>query len=84
MIVCGQVEEPVLHPGQIEACNEVFTPNQADFDKAVQILAAYRHATEVEGRDCVLLGGTVHDEATLDAACTRLRRFCEDLPRRGR
>src|ERR1039457_6388723 len=32
----------VLHPGQIEACNEVFTPSQADFDKAVQILAAYR------------------------------------------
>jgi aspartate/methionine/tyrosine aminotransferase len=24
------------------------------------------------------------DEATLDAACTRLRRFCEDLPHRGR
>ena len=38
----------VLHPGQIEPCNEVFTPSQADFDKAVQILDAYRHATEVE------------------------------------
>jgi aspartate/methionine/tyrosine aminotransferase len=23
------------------------------------------------------------DEATLDAACTRLRRFCEDLSRRA-
>ena len=25
----------VLHPGQIEPCNEVFTPSQEDFDKAV-------------------------------------------------
>jgi len=54
----------VLHPGQIEACNEVFTPSQTDFDKAVQILAAYRHATEVEGRGAVMLGDEMIDEAS--------------------
>jgi citrate lyase subunit beta / citryl-CoA lyase len=54
----------VLHPGQIEPCNDVFTPSQADFDKAVQILGAYRHATEVERRGAVMLGDEMIDEAS--------------------
>jgi citrate lyase subunit beta/citryl-CoA lyase len=54
----------VLHPGQIEPCNEVFTPSQADFDKAVEILEAYRHATEVERRGAVMLGDEMIDEAS--------------------
>ena len=53
----------VLHPGQIEPCNEVFTPGQKDFDRAVQILEAYRHATE-EGRGAVMLGDEMIDEAS--------------------
>ena len=54
----------VLHPGQIEPCNEVFTPSQADFDKAVEILDAYRHATEVDRRGAVMLGDEMIDEAS--------------------
>ena len=54
----------VLHPGQIEPCNEVFTPSQEDFDKAVQILDAYRHATEVERKGAVMLGDEMIDEAS--------------------
>ena len=54
----------VLHPGQIEPCNEVFTPSQAAFDKAVQILEAYRHATEVDRRGAVMLGDEMIDEAS--------------------
>ncbi len=54
----------VLHPGQIEPCNDVFTPSQKDFDRAVQILDAYRHATEVEGRGAVMLGDEMIDEAS--------------------
>jgi citrate lyase subunit beta / citryl-CoA lyase len=54
----------VLHPGQIEPCNDVFTPSQADFDKAVEILEAYRHATEVERRGAVMLGDEMIDEAS--------------------
>jgi citrate lyase subunit beta / citryl-CoA lyase len=54
----------VLHPGQIEPCNDVFTPSQADFDKAVQILDAYRHATEVERKGAVMLGDEMIDEAS--------------------
>jgi citrate lyase subunit beta/citryl-CoA lyase len=54
----------VLHPGQIEPANEVFTPSQADFDKAVQILEAYRQATEVERKGAVMLGDEMIDEAS--------------------
>ncbi len=54
----------VLHPGQIEPANEVFTPSQQAFDKAVRILEAYRHATEVERRGAVMLGDEMIDEAS--------------------
>ncbi|TMF15627.1 MAG: CoA ester lyase [Chloroflexi bacterium] len=54
----------VLHPGQIEPANEVFTPSQEDFDKAVRILDAYRHATEVERKGAVMLGDEMIDEAS--------------------
>jgi citrate lyase subunit beta/citryl-CoA lyase len=54
----------VLHPGQIEPCNEVFTPSQEDFDKAAHILDAYRHATEVERKGAVMLGDEMIDEAS--------------------
>ena len=54
----------VLHPGQIDACNEAFTPTQEQFDKAVRILEAYRHATEVERRGAVMLGDEMIDEAS--------------------
>ena len=54
----------VLHPGQIAPANEVFTPSQEDFDKAVRILDAYRHATEVERKGAVMLGDEMIDEAS--------------------
>ncbi len=66
----------VLHPGQIEPCNDVFTPSQADFDKAVQILEAYRHATEVERRGAVMLGDEMIDEAS--------RKMAQQFEVRGR
>jgi citrate lyase subunit beta/citryl-CoA lyase len=54
----------VLHPGQIEPANEVFTPSQSDFDKAAQILDAYQQATEVDRRGAVMLGDEMIDEAS--------------------
>ena len=54
----------VLHPGQIDACNDAFTPSQAQFDRAVAILEAYRHATDVERRGAVMLGDEMIDEAS--------------------
>ena len=54
----------VLHPGQIEPANDVFTPSQADFDKSARILDAYRHATEVERKGAVMMGDEMIDEAS--------------------
>jgi citrate lyase subunit beta/citryl-CoA lyase len=53
-----------LHPDQIAPCNESFTPSQEQFDRAVRILEAYKHATEVERRGAVMLGDEMIDEAS--------------------
>jgi citrate lyase subunit beta / citryl-CoA lyase len=53
----------VLHPAQIEAGNEVFSPAQDDYDHAEQILDAYDRATR-EGRGAALLGDEMIDEAS--------------------
>ncbi|MFC0037609.1 HpcH/HpaI aldolase/citrate lyase family protein [Actinomadura rayongensis] len=54
----------VLHPAQIEAGNEVFSPSQDDYDHAELILDAYAYATEVEGRGAATLGDEMIDEAS--------------------
>ncbi len=54
----------VLHPAQVEAGNEVFSPAQEDYDRAELILDAYAHATEVEGRGAATLGDEMIDEAS--------------------
>jgi citrate lyase subunit beta/citryl-CoA lyase len=53
-----------LHPDQIAPCNEAFTPSQEQFDRAVTILEAYKHATEVDRRGAVMLGDEMIDEAS--------------------
>jgi citrate lyase subunit beta/citryl-CoA lyase len=56
----------VLHPGQIDAANEVYSPAQADYDRAEQILDAYEFSTsEAGGRlGAVMLGEEMIDEAS--------------------
>ncbi|WP_049574153.1 HpcH/HpaI aldolase/citrate lyase family protein [Nonomuraea sp. SBT364] len=54
----------VLHPSQIEAANEVFSPSQEDYDHAELILEAYEHYTTVEKRGAVMLGDEMIDEAS--------------------
>jgi citrate lyase subunit beta/citryl-CoA lyase len=56
----------VLHPGQLEAANEVYSPDQADYDHAELILDAYDHYTSEAGgaRGAVLLGDEMIDEAS--------------------
>ena len=56
----------VLHPSQIEIVNDVFSPSQADFDRAELILEAYAHATSAEGgaKGAVMLGDEMIDEAS--------------------
>jgi len=56
----------VLHPGQVEAANEVYSPGQEDYDHAELILDAYDHYTSEAGgkRGAVMLGDEMIDEAS--------------------
>ena len=56
----------VLHPDQIAAANEVFSPLQADYDHAENILDAYEHYTSERGgaQGAVMLGEEMIDEAS--------------------
>jgi len=56
----------VLHPDQIEAGNEVFSPRQKDYDHAELILEAYEWHTSRAGgaRGAVMLGDEMIDEAS--------------------
>jgi citrate lyase subunit beta/citryl-CoA lyase len=56
----------VLHPDQIAAGNEIFSPRQADYDHAELILEAYDWHTSAAGgaRGAVMLGDEMLDEAS--------------------
>src|SRR5437588_5748134 len=54
----------VLHPDQVTVCNEVFTPTQEQFDRAWDILDAYRKATEGDRLGAVMFGDEMIDEAS--------------------
>ncbi|MGP3967471.1 HpcH/HpaI aldolase/citrate lyase family protein [Streptomyces sp. 6N223] len=56
----------VLHPDQIAAANEIFSPSQEDYDHAELILDAYAHTTSAEGgaRGAAMLGDEMIDEAS--------------------
>ena len=56
----------VLHPTQIDAANEIFSPRQSDFDKAERILEAYEFHTSKAGggRGAVMLDDEMIDEAS--------------------
>jgi len=68
----------VLHPGQIDAANEVYSPRQEDYDHAELILEAYAwHTSEAGGlRGAVMLGDEMIDEAS--------RKMAEMLAGKGR
>jgi citrate lyase subunit beta / citryl-CoA lyase len=56
----------VLHPGQVDAANEVYSPRQDDYDHAEMILDAYAYFTSAEGgaKGAVMLGDEMIDEAS--------------------
>jgi citrate lyase subunit beta/citryl-CoA lyase len=56
----------VLNPGQVDVCNEVFSPNQTDYDHAENILDAYEWFTSEEGgkKGSAMLGDEMIDEAS--------------------
>ncbi len=56
----------VLHPGQIDAANEVYAPSQEDYDHAELILDAYDWSTSEAGgaKGSAMLGDEMIDEAS--------------------
>ena len=56
----------VLHPDQIAAGNEIFSPRQEEYDRAELILEAYEWHTSAAGgaRGAVMLGDEMIDEAS--------------------
>jgi citrate lyase subunit beta/citryl-CoA lyase len=64
----------VLNPAQAEVVNEVFSPGQADFDRAHQIVEAYRQATVVDAMGAVMLGEEMIDEASRKLALATIER----------
>ena len=56
----------VLHPGQIDAANEVFAPSQEDYDHAELILEAYDfYTSEADGKKSwAMLGDEMSADAT--------------------
>jgi citrate lyase subunit beta / citryl-CoA lyase len=66
----------VLHPGQIDVANEVYAPTQAEYERAEDILEAYRRATDVDLTGAVMDGDEMIDEAS--------RKMAEVTAMRGR
>jgi citrate lyase subunit beta/citryl-CoA lyase len=68
----------VLHPGQIDAANEVYSPRQEAYDHAELILEAYAwHTSEAGGLvGAVMLGDEMIDEAS--------RKMAEVIAGKGR
>ena len=56
----------VLHPGQIDPANEVYSPSQSDYDHAELILDAYEWFTSEAGgkKGSAMLGDEMIDEAS--------------------
>jgi citrate lyase subunit beta / citryl-CoA lyase len=66
----------VVHPDQIEPCNEIFSPSPAAYERAERILDAYSRATGDDGRGAVIFEGEMIDEAS--------RKMAEQVAARGR
>ncbi|MPZ65355.1 MAG: CoA ester lyase [Pseudonocardiaceae bacterium] len=56
----------VLHPGQIDAANQTYSPSQDDYDHAENIIDAYQWYTSEAGgrRGAAMLGDEMIDEAS--------------------
>ncbi|HET9691906.1 MAG TPA: CoA ester lyase [Acidimicrobiales bacterium] len=63
-----------LHPDQVAILNEVFSPTQAQFDRALEVLDAYATATEGDRVGAVMLGDEMIDEASRKVAVTLVAR----------
>ena len=68
----------VLHPAQVDAVNETFTPQQSEYDRAELILDAYAYWTSEAGG---MRGAVMHEDEMIDEASRKMARV---LSARGR
>jgi citrate lyase subunit beta / citryl-CoA lyase len=59
----------VLHPSQVDAGNEIYSPRPADFERAQRIMAVYTHAA---GLAQGAIGAIVVDDEMVDEAGVKL------------
>jgi malyl-CoA/(S)-citramalyl-CoA lyase len=80
--VLGYEGKWAIHPSQIAACNEVFTPAAAEVAKARRIMEAMAQAAK-EGRGAVSLDGRLIDYASIRMAEALLKK-ADAIPAGGR
>ena len=57
----------LIHPGQLEACNRIFAPAQADVERSRRIIAAFEEATS-QGRGVVTVDGRMIENLHVEEA----------------
>ena len=57
----------LIHPSQVDPCNEVFAPSEAEVASAREIIAAFDEAT-AEGRGVVTVNGRMIENLHVDDA----------------
>jgi citrate lyase subunit beta / citryl-CoA lyase len=57
----------VIHPDQIELCNEIFTPSDSEYQSASELIAKYENAKS-QGLGAISVGDLMIDEASLRSA----------------
>ena len=67
-----------IHPAQVAALNELFTPTEAEIEHARAVVAALEEAEREGGRGAVALDGQMLDEAVRVAALRVLARAATD------
>jgi citrate lyase subunit beta/citryl-CoA lyase len=57
----------LIHPSQVEPCNEVFAPSSAELEMAGRIVAAFRTA-QAEGKGVVTVDGRMIENLHVEQA----------------
>ena len=57
----------LIHPSQVEPCNEVFAPTEADIEHSRRVIAAFEEA-EADGRGVVTVDGRMIENLHVDNA----------------
>jgi citrate lyase subunit beta / citryl-CoA lyase len=72
----------LIHPSQIEPCNQIFSPSERELTEAREIVAAFEAAVR-EGKGVITVGGKMIENLHVDHA-KRILRMAELLAARAR